>query len=176
MNEPSPLSIADPDADGDAIVVPDEPTVATVETQTPDEVEVNCPGCGLVVLGDSPRPTAAWFCPRCDYPLFWASTPAEEARQPSRAARRRLPGTSGKHVLAAEPCWHCGEMAEMGDTECGRCAATLPKPLAPRVAVPYRVSVPVPVAVRTTVWPYVVAGTLAGAALAMSLTVWLTGA
>lgn len=98
------------------------------------EVEIECPGCGLAVVGTDPRPTASWFCPRCDYPLFLVRRPA--ASEPSgatRGARRRLPGTAGRTLIAAGACWNCGEWNEAGVTVCLRCTATLPRPEAPKV-------------------------------------------
>lgn len=183
MNEPA-VSTPENASDGPIIRMDsvNDPTAPPGE-ETPQaavapagEVEIQCPGCGLTVLGERPRPTAAWFCPRCDYPLFWAAEPPERPHAPSRAARRRLPGTGGRETIGAEPCWHCGEMSEPGDTECGRCAATLPKPRAPRVRVPEPVPVPIPVPVRSTTWPFLAAAGLAGAAVATAVTSWLSGA
>lgn len=165
--DPAPAPATSPGGNGHA---PAGAVAAEVET------EIVCPGCGLAVVGESsPRPTAAWFCPQCDYPLFWASPPPPDAEPTSRAARRRLPGTGGRVVLGAEPCWHCGEMAEPGSDECHRCAARLPKPLAPKVHVDVHVPVPVPVAVRPVVWPYVAAALGGGAAIAAAVTSWLSG-
>lgn len=141
------------------------------------EVEIECPGCGLVLVGESaPRPTAAWFCPRCDYPVFWASPPADDDTGIQRRARRRLPGTGGREALGAAACWHCGEMNDPGITSCLRCAATLPKPVPPepeRVRVDIPVPVPVPHPLPTVTWPFVVAVGLAGAAVAISGTLWV---
>lgn len=139
------------------------------------DVEVDCPGCGLSVVGEAPRPTAAWFCPRCDYPLFWVSEPPAP-NPPDRRARRRLPGTGGTEVLGAETCWHCGEMNEPGDGECIRCAATVPKPVPPAVpVVEIRVPVRTPVPVRFVTWPYIAAAACAGSSVAMTLTLWIAG-
>ncbi|MFT5221759.1 MAG: DNA-directed RNA polymerase subunit RPC12/RpoP [Glaciecola sp.] len=150
----------------------------TPASSSPQEAEVVCPGCGMTLVGESPRATAAWFCPRCDYPLFWATdagSSASAASVGSRAARQRLPGTGGRVVLGAEPCWHCGEMSKLGEVECRRCAATLPKPLAPKVFVDVEVGVPVPYAVRPVMWPYMAAAMCASSAIAVALTSWLSG-
>jgi hypothetical protein len=136
------------------------------------EVEVECPSCGLLLVGESPRPTAAWFCPDCDYPVFWAS-PNPEPAPPQRRARRRLPGTAGREVLGAEECWHCGERNEPGLRVCPRCAATLPKPTAPTpepVVVEVERIVTVPHLVRPVTWPFVAAGLLGGSAIAITAT------
>lgn len=163
-----------PPADAVAPVVPG----ATAAAPGPGagEVEVECPGCALVVVGDQPRPTAAWFCPRCDYPLFWAAPPPKQP--PSERARHRLPGTGGRSVVGAEACWHCGEMNGPGVSECFRCAATLPKPVAPvpEVAVAVETTtVPLPVPFPTVSWPFVAAGLLAGLAAGISGTLWWVG-
>jgi len=147
----------------------------------PAEVEVECPGCGLSLVGDTPRPTAAWFCPRCDYPLFWAQRPQPDAAAAAAAAgqkraRRRLPGTGGTLAVGAESCWHCGEMNEAGAPVCLRCAATLPKPTPPALPVPVvELTHRERLVVRTVVWPYVAAAVLAGASGALAAAGWVYG-
>jgi hypothetical protein len=134
------------------------------------EVEVECPGCGLLLVGESPRPTAAWFCPKCDFPVFWAS-PNPEPSAPQRRARRRLPGTAGREVLGSEECWNCGERNEPGIGVCPRCAATLPKPTPPaaeQVVVEVDRLVAVPHLVRASTWPYLAAALLGGGAIAIA--------
>ena len=171
------------DADATDEIVLDELGLDDAPTEDPavatgpaGETEVLCPGCGLTLVGEGPRRASAdWFCPRCDYPLFWATEPEPDARPATRAARRRLPGSGGRVRPGAEPCWHCGELDEPGDAECRRCAAVLPKPLAPVVEVDKEVPVPVPVLLRPVVWPFVAAAACAGIAIAMALTIWLTG-
>lgn len=145
------------------------------DATTDADIEVDCPGCGLTLVGNSPRPSADWFCPRCDYPLFWVPKPTTEGGSTSRASRRRLPGSGGRSQIGASSCWHCGEMNEPGEAECLRCAATLPKPLAPTVRVVEHVPTPVPVVIRSVVWPFVAAGVCGGAAVAVALTRWLLG-
>lgn len=165
-----------------------EEATRPMSTPTPDgpvrpdpttgEVEVECPGCGLLIVGDSPRPTAEWFCPRCDFPVFWASPAAPPASSPQRRARRRLPGTAGREVVGGGPCWNCGEYNEPGQAPCLRCAATLPKPKEPQlepVVVEVERLVPVPHALPISTWPFVVAGTLGGASMAMTITLLLLG-
>jgi hypothetical protein len=128
-----------------------------------EEVEVECPGCGLAVVGTDPRPTASWFCPRCDYPLFLVRRPvAPEPSSATRGARRRLPGTAGRTLTAAGSCWNCGEWNEAGSTTCLRCAATLPRPEAPRVpaeVVPPELEL---VEVEVMYWPPTIISTLGG--------------
>lgn len=178
---------------GDAVNIGDGPDAPTPHVAPPPsggaptrvngsiapdtEVEVECPGCGLVLVGDSsPRPTAAWFCPRCDYPVFWASPPSDNGSDGQRRARRRLPGTGGRQALGASACWHCGEMNDPGITSCLRCAATLPKPVPPQpepVRVEVEVPVPMPRMVESVTWPFVVAAGLAGAAIAIAGMLWV---
>jgi hypothetical protein len=128
-----------------------------------EEVEIECPGCGLAVVGFDPRPTAAWFCPRCDYPLFLARPAAAPVPDgATRGARRRLPGTGGRSLTAAGPCWNCGEWNEAGVVACLRCAATLPRPVAPTVPaepVPAEIEL---VEVEVMYWPPVVIAVLGG--------------
>lgn len=162
----------------------DTELVPAVPAETPSiaalasgEVEVECPSCALVVVGDSPRPTAAWFCPRCDYPLFWASPPPP-SQAPSTRARKRLPGTRGRAVVGAEPCWYCGEMNAPDGTACFRCAASLPKPAPPVPTIDLPVEPKVirelsPVTLVT--WPYVTAAGLAGLSLGSAVALWLAG-
>lgn len=140
------------------------------------EAELECPQCGLVLVGEAPRPTAAWFCPRCDFPVFWASPPPPVAPGQSRA-RRRLPGTAGTDVLGAEPCWKCGEMNGPDNGACVRCLAPLPRPVehVREVEVVVPTPIPVPYVFETVSWPFVLAGLFAGAAIGIVVTLWLTG-
>lgn len=90
-------------------------------------VVVECPQCGLLCEGVDPRPTAAWFCPTCDYPVFLAA-PAPPAQVSSEAARRRLPGTDGREMLGAAGCWACGELNPPGMSYCARCGTEQVRP------------------------------------------------
>jgi hypothetical protein len=154
------------------------PSAPARREPAPGEVEVECPGCGLLLVGDSPRPTAEWFCPRCDFPVFWASPAAPSSSPPQRRARRRLPGTAGREVVGGGPCWNCGEHNEPGQTPCLRCAATLPKPKEPQlepVVDEAERLVPAPYTIPISTWPFVLAGTLGGASIAMAITLVLLG-
>jgi hypothetical protein len=129
------------------------------------EVEMECPGCGLLVSGADPRPTAEWFCPRCDYPLFFMTQPAiPEVDGERRTARHRLPGVRGRTRTIAGACWNCGEWNEAGVTACLRCAATLPKPLPPQLGPFETVEVPEPelVEVEVMYWPPIVISVVGG--------------
>jgi hypothetical protein len=144
------------------------------------EIEVECPGCGLVVVGSDPRASAEWFCPRCDYPLFFVTKPAPpEPEGARRSARRRLPGVKGRTSATAGPCWNCAEWNEAGVAECLRCAATLPKPLPPQLGPFEAIEVPEPelVEVEVMYWPpiviSVVGGFLAGMGFLAGLLMYL---
>lgn len=126
------------------------------------EVVVECPQCGLVCEGVDPRPTAAWFCPRCDYPLFLAA-PVPPAAISSDAARRRLPGTDGREILAAEPCWACGEKNVSGVTHCVRCSSQLVRPQLPPLEEPEPIIIEQPPLIYVARrWPLILTGAVAG--------------
>jgi hypothetical protein len=156
-------------------------TVSPVAPSAPGpDVEVECPGCGLLVVGNDPRASAEWFCPRCDYPLFFVKRAAPpEPDGARRGARRRLPGSQGRVSSAAGPCWNCGEHQEAGVRECLRCAATLPKPAPPKLGPFEIVEAPEPelVEVEVLYWPPVVisviGGFIAGMAFLGGMTMWL---
>jgi hypothetical protein len=134
------------------------------------EVVVECPGCGSVCEGVDPRPTAAWFCPNCDYPLFLAAPAPPAVAANSGLARRRLPGTDGREVIASEPCWACGERNPMGSMSCIRCNSQLVRPTPP---APLEVEAPpveaevVPLILVARRWPLVLGGALGGALLTL---------
>lgn len=166
---------------GAAVTAAAAPAPAPAAPAAPSEdVEVECPGCGLVVVGSDPRASAEWFCPRCDYPLFFARKPAPPEPDGARkGARRRLPGVKGRAPVAAGTCWNCGEWNEAGVTACLRCAATLPKPTPPQLGPFETVEVPEPelVEVEVMYWPpvviSVVGGFVAGMAFLGGMMLWL---
>lgn len=137
------------------------------------EVVVECPGCGTVCEGVDPRPTAAWFCPNCDYPLFLAAPAPPAVAANSGLARRRLPGTDGREVIASEPCWACGERNPMGSMSCIRCNSQLVRPTPP---APLEVEAPaveaevVPLIFVARRWPLILGGALGGALLTVIVT------
>jgi hypothetical protein len=152
-------------------MIPREAAAASVTTVSASggvpgpEVELECPGCGLVVTGSDPRPTADWFCPRCDYPLFFIAQAARpEVDGARRGARRRLPGVGGRTLSVAGPCWNCAEWNEAGLSACLRCAATLPKPTPPQLGPFETVEVPEPelVEVEVLYWPPIVISVMGG--------------
>jgi ribosomal protein L40E len=126
------------------------------------EVTVECPQCGLICEGVDPRPTAAWFCPRCDYPLFFAA-PVPPAQISSDAARRRLPGTDGREMLAADACWACGELNPPGMTYCGRCGSELIRPRLAPLEEPEPIIIEAPPLIYVARrWPLILTGVAAG--------------
>ena len=149
--------------------------VAQLDVDGPGHtVVVECPGCGLLCEGVDPRPTAAWFCPNCDYPLFLAAPAPAAVTTNTALARRRLPGTDGREMLGADACWACGERNPPGTMNCMRCSSQLIRPTAPApleapAAEPAEVEPLVFVARR---WPLVTGGALAGAVVAL-LAVWI---
>lgn len=141
------------------------------------EVVVECPGCGTICEGVDPRPTAAWFCPNCDYPLFLAAPAPPAVAANSGLARRRLPGTDGREVIAAEPCWACGERNLVGTLSCVRCNSQLvrpapPAPLEPETEAAAAQAVPLIFVARR--WPLVLGGALGGALLTIVITLLVT--
>ncbi len=127
------------------------------------EVVVECPQCGLVCEGVDPRPTAAWFCPRCDYPLFFAA-PVPPVAVNNAAARRRLPGTDGREMLAAEACWACGELNPPGLSYCGRCGSELVRPRLAPLEEPEPIVIESPPLIYVARrWPLILTGIAAGA-------------
>lgn len=163
-DEPSDLEPGDAMIPREAASASVSPGIAAVDGSGP-EVELECPGCGLLVAGSDPRPTAEWFCPRCDYPLFFMTQPAiPEVDGERRTARHRLPGARGRTRTVAGACWNCGEWNESGVTACLRCAATLPKPLPPQLGPFETVEVPEPelVEVEVMYWPPIVISVVGG--------------
>lgn len=165
------VEVADPAASGTALDAADpvdhepEPSTAVAPAAPGEDVEIECPGCGLLVVGSDPRASAEWFCPRCDYPLFFTTQPVvPEPDGERRGARRRLPGVAGRAVTAAGPCWNCGEWNEANANACLRCAATLPKPLPPQLGPFETVEVPEPelVEVEVLYWPPVIISLVGG--------------
>jgi len=144
-------------------ITPADDAVAAGAAPVGPDVEVECPGCGLIVVGSDPRPSAEWFCPRCDYPLFFvAKAPPPELDGARRGARQRLPGVNGRASSTAGPCWNCGEHNEAASGACFRCAATLPKPLPPQLGPFDVVAEPELVEVEVLYWPPIVGSVIGG--------------
>jgi hypothetical protein len=107
------------------------------------KVAVECPGCGAAVEIEPGRRSAELFCARCDYPLFWVSTPRvlEDGGTGDMVLRRR-PGAAGIRLPAAVPCPACQELNPVAGILCIRCGSAMePEPE------------PVPVVVRAPAPP-----------------------
>lgn len=101
-------------------------------------MRIECPGCQVPTDLDRAEARAESFCPRCDYPLFWAVD--EEHAVVERAGNgadqldptlRRRPGSAGRRA-PGEPCRACGELNLRRAVFCIRCGTELhPPPPAP---------------------------------------------
>jgi hypothetical protein len=127
--------------------------------------DVACPGCGTVTRLDTIARTADEFCPKCDFPLFWA--PAAMAAPgvdggPLDASLRRLPGTAGRTMVATIVCPTCAEPNPVRNQLCLRCGGVLrplpepePAPLPPPPPPHVQVLPPPPPPPKRVVWPWV---------------------
>ncbi len=90
-------------------------------------VAITCPDCGASAMVELTRRDALDFCPRCDFPLFWARDQVifSEPIDSNDDALRRLPGTLGRVVIASSPCPHCNEPNLPTATLCVRCGLSL---------------------------------------------------
>lgn len=99
-------------------------------------VEIVCPQCGTETRLDEVRRHGDSFCPApqggrgepCDYPLFYAVTPATLVPVGGEGGpdhRRRLPGLAGHTVLAVRPCPVCAEKNPADGVDCIRCGSPL---------------------------------------------------
>jgi len=93
---------------------------------------ITCPDCSM--LSDLPviNRTADEFCPKCDFPLFWASAAVGEQgfASDTDANLRRLPGSSGRRSIGTRACPHCGELNEINANHCVRCEGEMdPAPM-----------------------------------------------
>jgi len=150
----------------------------TDDSEVGRNVVVECPGCGLVCEGVDPRPTAAWFCPNCDYPLFLAAPAPPAVAANSGLARRRLPGTDGREMVSAEACWACGERNPIGTTVCQRCNSQLvrPAPPVPLAAEPAAEETEVePLIFVARRWPLILGGALGGSLLTLLIVILAVG-
>lgn len=129
-------------------------------------VAITCPDCGHVGQFDSIRRSAAEFCPKCDYPLFWVKSdlPSTGVGDLVDSTRRRLPGAGGRATVGSIACPECSELNRLSAVTCLRCGAELePKPVDIQV-VPAPVEEPevmvlpsyLPPEKRRRRWPWVV--------------------
>lgn len=139
--------------------------------------ELTCPGCGSPTEVAIGARGADAFCPRCDYPLFWAATATTTGPRTGDLGEglRRLPGTAGRVTIGMVSCWQCREQNPVTATICLRCGADLsgpppePPPPPPPVLAP-------PAPPRRLVWPWALAFIVAFTALvAWATIVWSSG-
>lgn len=156
--------------------VASQPSLPPIPPQPSGEadrlVALSCPSCATPTTLDPSRRDADGFCPKCDFPLFWVSSEVGGFEQATDGSSlRRLPGTAGRHALAAISCPSCTEPNPPANAVCLRCGAELrprpapPPPPPPPPAAPEPAPEPV---VRTNWWPYVIAA-LVAIALIVSL-------
>ena len=139
-------------------------------------IAITCPSCGetssLVVNDEgTPERAADAFCPKCDYPLFWARAEGVAAPHPVDETGRRLPATEGRLDVPAVVCWNCHEPNAVGQDRCWRCGVDLSGPppvIAPQPAPP--AEPPPPPAVMEPPrprlrWPWILIGVLAAIAV-----------
>jgi len=119
---------------------------ARVTSSQHHPVAITCPECSASAMVELTRRDALDFCPRCDFPLFWArdqvvfSDPVDS----NDDALRRLPGTLGRVVIASTPCPHCNEPNLPTATLCVRCGLTLQASAPPAPPRPRQAPVPEP--------------------------------
>lgn len=120
--------------------------------------DIVCPECGQATSFVAIRRAADEFCPKCDYPLFWAPSaiPMATPGSTNLATLRRLPGAGGRQRVGSKVCPECGELSPLTETHCIRCGADLdPKPAPPPEPAPIRevvVPPPPPPAVPKRPW------------------------
>lgn len=135
------------------------PLAVVTPTSAPAE-QVTCPECGTVAMVALTRRESDDFCVQCDYPLFW--TPSKimlGGGTTSEESLRRLPGTSGRVMVASVPCPHCAEGNLLTAQVCARCGGLMNPPApAPAVVAP---AAPAPVPEAKTpvpLWVWIVGG------------------
>lgn len=109
-------------------------------------IAITCPDCGASAMVELTRRDALDFCPRCDFPLFWARDQVVigEPIDSNDDALRRLPGTLGRVVIASSPCPHCNEPNLPTATLCVRCGLSLQASAPPSPPQPRQITLPEP--------------------------------
>jgi hypothetical protein len=109
-------------------------------------IAITCPDCGASAMVELTRRDALDFCPRCDFPLFWARDQVVigEPIDSNDDALRRLPGTLGRVVIASSPCPHCNEPNLPTATLCVRCGLSLQASAPPSPPQPRQIALPEP--------------------------------
>jgi hypothetical protein len=133
-----------------ASVTPDPPdpsaASARVVSAQHHPVSITCPECSAAAMVELTRRDALDFCPRCDFPLFWARDQVvfSDPIDSNDDALRRLPGTLGRVVIASVPCPHCNEPNLPTATLCVRCGLSMQASAAPPPPPPRPVPLPEP--------------------------------
>ena len=79
--------------------------------------EVTCPECMTVTTLERIQRHAGEFCPKCDFPLFWAREgilALAATGASSDEAMRRRPGVGGRRAIGTKVCPTCGEHNPVG--------------------------------------------------------------
>ena len=92
----------------------------------PDTEYLTCPECGTGATVTLNRRLSEDFCRKCDYPLFWTPSAVVLDRGGlGDDSLRRLPGTTGRALIASVPCPHCSELNPVTAESCVRCGRPL---------------------------------------------------
>ncbi|MFT3852766.1 MAG: hypothetical protein QM733_08530 [Ilumatobacteraceae bacterium] len=135
----------------------DPPSAASDVDEAEHPTEIPCPNCGTTWKGNDLRPHAAWFCAKCQYPLFWARPQPRPVMATIDDSLARLPGTVGRTSLTPVECPRCHE--HNPPANCVRCGASLiqePLPPPPPIVQQIVVAQPVVVPPPPRVWPWIV--------------------
>lgn len=107
---------------------------------------VTCPSCQQSSWIHTRRRLSTDFCPRCDFPLFWArGRVLRDEGDADGSSIRRLPGTAGVVTVVTRPCPECAEPNPLAAVTCLRCGALMdPPPPAPPAPAALPVLAPEP--------------------------------
>ncbi|MCV2395220.1 hypothetical protein OEB99_12955 [Actinotalea sp. M2MS4P-6] len=161
---------------------PERPAAADPSVSSgSDETTIVCPECGTPTVVDLSRRDSDDFCPRCDYPLFWAR-PRDRSEAPPEDTDgylRRAPGASGNTLTATMPCPECGELNDPTADVCVRCGADMnpaPPPEPEPLPVPEPAVIVLPEPIREADPPQPFPWWWFAAMAALAATAWLIGA
>ena len=141
----------DPDGQPTESLAP--PLAVPTPTAALDE-RTTCPECGTVAMVALTRRESDDFCRQCDYPLFWTPSKVQlDSGNTAGDSLRRLPGTSGRVLVASVPCPHCAEGNLLTAELCARCGGLMDPPApAPVVAAPPPPPAPAPEPKKSIPW------------------------
>jgi hypothetical protein len=158
-----------------------KPVVPAATLQSGTSERVTCPECGTTATVNLRRRDSADFCRNCDFPLFWTPSQVLLGRSNvSDESLRRLPGTTGRVMIASLACPHCAEPNPVTAVTCVRCGQPMqvrreapPPPPAP-VYVPPPPEPSVEPKKRIPWWVWVIAGVLITAITVLAI-LWGNG-